>query len=162
MPTGSAPALRARSSAVAGVEDGMGSDIAKAICCRSRRSSAFIKDTGIYCYAPPIGTAHGFYKAAPTIRYDRMQQLVEATGMPMVLHGGTGLTTEVYQRLIALGAAKVNISTALKKTYADGFRDYLEKNPTQYDPLKLIGAVQNDVTAMAQALFKIFGSEGQA
>ncbi len=42
--------------------------------------------------------------------------------MPMVLHGGTGLTTEVYQRLIALGAAKVNISTALKKTYADGFR----------------------------------------
>jgi ketose-bisphosphate aldolase len=147
--------------AVAGVEDGMGSD-AEGELLPIERELAFIKDTGIYCYAPPIGTAHGFYKAAPTIRYDRMQQLVEATGMPMVLHGGTGLTTEVYQRLIALGAAKVNISTALKKTYADGFRTYLEKNPTQYDPLKLIGSVQNDVTSLAQSLFKVFGSDGQA
>ena len=91
-----------------------------------------------------------------------VQHLVEATKMPMVLHGGTGLTTEVYQRLISLGAAKVNISTALKKTYADGFRTYLEKQPTQYDPLKLIGSVQNDVTAMAQSFFKEFGSAGQA
>ena len=69
---------------------------------------------------------------------------------------------DVYARLISLGAAKVNISTALKKTFADGFRIYLEKNPTQYDPLKLIGAVQNDVIAMAQPYFKLFGSEGQA
>jgi ketose-bisphosphate aldolase len=147
--------------AVAGVEDGMGSD-AEGELLPIETELAFIKDTGIYCYAPPIGTAHGFYKAAPTIRYDRMRQLVEATGMPMVLHGGTGLTTDVYQRLIALGAAKVNISTALKKTYADGFRTYLEKNPTQYDPLKLIGSVQNDVTSLAQSLFKVFGSDGQA
>ena len=146
---------------VMGVEDDIGSDEEGALP-PIETELAFIKDTGIYCYAPPIGTAHGFYKAAPTIRYDRMEELVKATNMPMVLHGGTGLTTEVYQRLIALGAAKVNISTALKKTYADGFRTYLEKHPTQYDPLKLIGAVQNDVTEMARSLFKIFGSEGQA
>jgi ketose-bisphosphate aldolase len=147
--------------AVAGVEDGMGSETEGELL-PIEQELAFIKDTGIYCYAPPIGTAHGFYKAAPTIRYDRMQQLVESTGMPMVLHGGTGLTTEVYHRLIALGAAKVNISTALKKIYADGFRTYLEKNPTQYDPLKLIASVQNDVSSHAQSLFKTFGSEGQA
>ena len=147
--------------AVAGVEDGMGSDSEGGLPPIEKELD-FIKQTGIYCYAPPIGTAHGFYKAAPTIRYDRMQHLVEATKMPMVLHGGTGLTTEVYQRLISLGAAKVNISTALKKTYADGFRTYLEKQPTQYDPLKLIGSVQNDVTTMAQSFFKEFGSAGQA
>ena len=147
--------------AVAGVEDGIGSDEEGGLP-PIEKELEFIRDTGIYCYAPPIGTAHGFYKAAPRIRYDRMEALVKATNMPMVLHGGTGLTTEVYQRLIALGAAKVNISTALKKTYADGFRTYLEKNPTQYDPLKLIGSVQNDVTALAQSLFKVFGSEGQA
>ena len=147
--------------AVAGVEDGMGSDTEGGLPPIEKELD-FIKDTGIYCYAPPIGTAHGFYKAAPTIRYDRMEELVKKTGMPMVLHGGTGLNDEVYKRLIALGAAKVNISTALKKTYADGFRTYLEKNPTQYDPLKLIGAVQNDVTSIAQGFFKTFGSEGQA
>jgi ketose-bisphosphate aldolase len=147
--------------AVAGVEDGMGSDEEGGLP-PIEKELEFIADTGIYCYAPPIGTAHGFYKAEPKIRYDRMQYLVEKTNMPMVLHGGTGLTEEVYERLIALGAAKVNISTALKKTYADGFKNYLEKKPTEYDPLKLIGAVQNDVTAMAQHFFKLFRSEGQA
>ena len=147
--------------AVAGVEDGMGSDEEGGLP-PIEKELEFIEDTGIYCYAPPIGTAHGFYKATPKIRYDRMEYLVDKTHMPMVLHGGTGLTPEVYKRLIALGAAKVNISTALKKNYADGFKNYLEKNPTQYDPLKLIGAVQNDVTALAQHFFKLFGSEGQA
>ena len=147
--------------AVAGVEDGVGSEMAGELLPIDQEL-AFIRDTGIYCYAPPIGTAHGFYKAQPTIRYDRMEQLVEATRMPMVLHGGTGLTNDVYTRLISLGAAKVNISTALKKTYADGFRNYLEKQPTQYDPLKLIGAVQSDVITIAQSLFKVFGSQGQA
>ena len=54
------------------------------------------------------------------------------------------------------------ISTALKKVYADGFKNYIDKNPTQYDPLKLIGAVQKDVTTMAQEYLRLFGSEGQA
>jgi fructose-bisphosphate aldolase class II len=82
--------------------------------------------------------------------------------MPMVLHGGTGLTEDVYRRLISLGAAKVNISTALKKTYADGFRTYLASHSTEYDPLKLIAAVRNDVIGLAQPLFDVFGSAGQA
>jgi fructose-bisphosphate aldolase class II len=146
---------------VAGVEDGMGSDEEGGLP-PIEKEIEFIKDTGIYCYAPPIGTAHGFYKAQPNIRYDRMQLLVEKTHMPMVLHGGTGLNNDVYHRLIALGAAKVNISTALKKTYADGFRTYLEKNPTQYDPLKLIGAVRDDVTKITESFLTTFGSVGQA
>lgn len=147
--------------AVAGVEDGVGSE-EEGELLPIEKEIEFIRETGIYCYAPPIGTAHGFYRAEPAIRYDRMQQLVEATQMPMVLHGGSGLTNEVFQRLIALGAAKVNISTDLKKTYADGFRTYLEAKPTEYNPLKLIGAVRGDVKRMAQGYFKIFGSEGKA
>ena len=146
---------------VAGVEDGVGGE-EEGHLLPIEKEIEFIRESGIYCYAPPIGTAHGFYKAAPIIRYERIQQLVEATQMPMVLHGGSGLTDEVFARLIALGAAKVNISTQLKKTYADGFRTYLESKPTEYNPLKLIGSVRNDVVAMAQSFFKIFGSEGKA
>jgi len=146
---------------VGGVEDGIGSDEEGALL-PIEKEIEFMRETGIYCYAPPIGTAHGFYRTEPIIRFDRMQRLVEATHMPMVLHGGSGLTNDVFKRLIALGAAKVNISTDLKKTYADGFRTYLEAKPTEYNPMKLIGAVRGDVTKMAQAYFKIFGSEGKA
>lgn len=147
--------------AVRGVEDGVGSE-EEGELLPIEKEIEFIRGTGIYCYAPPIGTAHGFYKAAPRIRYERMQQLVDVTQMPMVLHGGSGLTDDVFARLISLGAAKVNISTDLKKTFADGFRTYLEEKPTEYNPLKLIGAVRADVIHMAQSYFKIFGSEGKA
>jgi ketose-bisphosphate aldolase len=147
--------------AVAGVEDDVGSDTEGSLI-PIEKAIEFIEGTGIYCYAPAIGTAHGFYKAAPEIRYGRMQKLVEATGTPMVLHGGSGLTDDVYRRLIALGAAKVNISTALKKSYADGFRVYLEDKPEEYNPLKLIGAVRDQVTRMAQGYFELFGSVGKA
>lgn len=147
--------------AVGGVEDGIGSEQEGGLLPIAKEIE-FIQETGIYCYAPPIGTAHGFYKAAPTIRYERMKQLVDATQMPMVLHGGSGLSNEIFVRLIALGAAKVNISTDLKKTFADGFRTYLEEKPEEYNPLKLIGSVKDDVTEMAKSYFKIFGSEGKA
>jgi fructose-bisphosphate aldolase class II len=145
---------------VTGVEDDVGSD-EEAAPVPFEKDIEFIRETGIYCYAPAIGTAHGFYKAAPNIRYDHMEKLVAATNMPMVLHGGSGLNDEVFHRLIALGAAKVNISTDLKKTYADGFRNYLAAKPTEYNPLKLIGAVRDDVIAMAQHYFRLFGSEGK-
>ncbi|MEZ4518924.1 MAG: class II fructose-bisphosphate aldolase [Chloroflexota bacterium] len=147
--------------AVGGVEDGVGSE-EEGDLVPIEKEIEFIQQSGIYCYAPPIGTAHGFYKAAPTIRYDRIEQLVDATQMPMVLHGGSGLSNDVFTRLISLGAAKVNISTHLKKTFADGFRTYLEEKPTEYNPLKLIGAVRSDVIDMAKSYFKIFGSEGKA
>ena len=146
---------------VTGVEDDIGSD-EKVDPVPIEKDIEFIRGTGIYCYAPAIGTAHGFYHAAPSIRYDHMEKLVAATNMPMVLHGGSGLSEDVFHRLIALGAAKVNISTDLKKTYADGFRNYLNARPTEYNPIKLITAVRDDVIAMAQHYFRLFGSEGQA
>ena len=148
--------------AVAGVEDGMGSDEEGGLP-PIEKELEFIEDTGIYCYAPPIGTAHGFYKAEPKIRYDRMEYLVEKTNMPMVLHGGTGLNDEVYERLIALGAAKVNISTALKKNYADGFSNYLEKNPDAVRPAEIDRRrAERRHRRWRRHYFKLFGSEGQA
>lgn len=146
--------------AVAGVEDGVGQDEEGGLP-PIEKELEFIKDTGIYCYAPPIGTSHGFYKSTPRIRYDRLDYLVKKTKMPMVLHGGTGLTPEVFTRLIALGAAKVNISTALKKVYTNSFANIIHQNPSRYEPIELIAAVQNKITTMAQEYFKLFGSEGQ-
>ena len=147
--------------AVAGVEDGVGSE-GEGEPITEQKQASFIKETGIYCYAPAIGTAHGFYKSAPKIRYDDLERLVAATGVPMVLHGGSGLADDVFRRLISLGTAKVNISTALKKTYNEGFRSYLEAHPKEYDPQKLIAAVHGDVMKMAQTYFTLFGSAGRA
>jgi len=89
-------------------------------------------------------------------------EIVAAEPVPLVVHGGTGLSEETFRELIRLGAPKVNISTQLKITMADGFREYLTAKPTEYDPLKLLGAVKKKVVTQVAEFMRIFGSEGKA
>ena len=146
---------------VKGVEDGIGTDAEVPIVSLDK-ALLFIRETGIDTFAPAIGTAHGVYKAEPKINFARVAEIVAAAPIPMVLHGGTGLSDEVFGKLISLGAVKVNISTELKITFADSLRNYLEKYPQQYDPLKLLRAAREEIKAMAIRFITIFGSAGKA
>ena len=125
-------------------------------------SLKFIEDTGVYAFAPAIGTAHGLYASSPKLMPERVTEMVERRPIPMVLHGGTGLAPEQFQDLISRGCAKVNISTALKIAFVDSFRDYLEANPTKNDPPSLLKSAGDAVRAMATEHIQIFGSEGKA
>jgi ketose-bisphosphate aldolase len=154
-------AVEGELEAVRGVEDGIGDEEEGSIVPLDK-AVQFIRETGIDSFAPAIGTAHGIYKGEPKINFDRVTQIVGAQPIPIVLHGGTGLKVEVFRELISRGAAKVNISTQLKVTFADGFKTYLDKHPTEYNPLKLLAFVRESVLDMAMGFFRIFGSEGKA
>lgn len=147
--------------AVKGVEDGIGSAEEGHIVPLDQ-AVEFVRETGIDCFAPAIGTAHGLYDKEPQINYARVTEIVETEPIPIVLHGGTGLSDDVFRNLIALGIAKINISTKLRITLADSFRTYLEAHPTEYDPLKLFGAVREDLIVMAKDFMHTFGSAGKA
>ena len=147
--------------AVRGIEDEVGSDLEGELV-PVERCVEFIEATGIDCFAPAIGTAHGLYKAEPKINFDRVETIVARCPTPIVLHGGTGLSSDAFKRLIAAGCAKVNISTMLKITFADSFRNYLEAKPKEYDPMKLQKAVHTDLVKMAKGFMEIFGSAGRA
>ena len=146
---------------VLGVEDGVGSDEAGEVH-PVEVSSEFIQATGIYSFAPAIGTAHGLYKAEPHLMPERVTEIVEQHPIPQVLHGGTGLSEAQFTDLIARGCAKVNISTALKIAYVDAHREYLDANPTKKDPPSLQRHVRDAVKAMAEEHIRIFGSTGRA
>jgi fructose-bisphosphate aldolase class II len=122
----------------------------------------FITTTGVDVYAPAIGNAHGMYKAAPKLDNQRVTDIVEATGIPVALHGGTGMTAEQFSDLIARGCAKVNISTALKIHYMQSGYDYMTEHPTEYDPPKLFARQRTAVLEMAKDHIRLFGSEGKA
>jgi fructose-bisphosphate aldolase class II len=147
--------------AVRGIEDEVGSDLEGELV-PVERCVEFIEATGIDCFAPAIGTAHGLYKTEPKINFDRVEAIVERCPTPIVLHGGTGLSSATFQRLIAAGCAKVNISTMLKITFADSFRNYLEAKPKEYDPMKLQKAVHSELVKMATGFMETFGSAGKA
>ncbi len=147
--------------AVRGIEDDVGSDIEGELVPVDR-CVEFIEATGIDCFAPAIGTAHGLYKTEPKINFARVEAIVAKCPTPIVLHGGTGLSNETFKKLIAAGCAKVNISTMLKITLADSFKNYLEAKPKEYDPMKLQKAVHDDLVKMAKGFMETFGSAGRA
>jgi fructose-bisphosphate aldolase class II len=146
---------------VLGVEDDVGSDEAGEIHPVDV-SVKFIEDTGVYAFAPAIGTAHGLYASKPDLTPERVTEMVDRRPIPMVLHGGTGLAPEQFQDLIARGCAKVNISTALKIAFVDAHREYLEANPGKHDPPALLKHVGAAVKEMATEHIRIFGSAGRA
>lgn len=146
---------------VLGVEDGVGSDEAGEVH-PVEVSAEFIAATGIYSFAPAIGTAHGLYKAEPHLMPERVTEILEHHSIPMVLHGGTGLTEAQFSDLIARGCAKVNISTALKIAFIDAHREYLDTNPHKNDPPSLFAHVRKAVKEMAEYHIRAFGSAGRA
>jgi ketose-bisphosphate aldolase len=122
----------------------------------------FVRATGVDVFAPAIGNAHGMYKATPKLDNQRVTDIVEATGVAVALHGGTGMTPDQFIDLIARGCAKVNISTALKIRFMQSGYDYITDHPTEYDPPKLFAAQRAAVIDMAKDHIRMFGSEGKA
>ena len=122
----------------------------------------FVRSTGVDIFAPAIGNAHGMYTTTPKLDSQRVTDIVEATGKPVALHGGTGMTPEQFTDLIARGCAKVNISTALKIAFIQAGYDYVSEHPTEYDPPKLFVAQRAAVLDMAKEHIAKFGAQGQA
>jgi fructose-bisphosphate aldolase class II len=146
---------------IQGVEDDIGSDAASPVQALDVALD-FIRATGIDCFAPAIGNAHGAYRTTPTLDNQRVSDIVAAEPVPIALHGGTGMTPEQFTDLIARGCAKVNISTALKIRFMQSGYDHMTAHPGEYDPPALFRAQRAAVIEMAKDHIRMFGSEGKA
>ena len=73
----------------------------------------FAQETGVAAMAVMVGTAHGVYKKAPVLDIPRIRAIREATGLPLVLHGGSGVPDEQVREAVAAGVAKMNFATDL-------------------------------------------------
>jgi len=148
---------------ITGQEDGVGSDE------ESKRqtlevSLRFLEATGVDVFAPAIGNAHGTYKRAPVLDFQRVSDIVAAHPVPIALHGGSGLSDAQFADCIARGCAKVNISTALKETFMQSSLAFLKDAEAKgkWDPPSLFTAVGADVRAMTVHYAQVFGSAGRA
>lgn len=146
---------------IKGVEDGVGSEAGTDIYSLETALD-FVRSTGIDYFAPAIGNAHGVYKTTPRLDMQRVSDIVAQCPIPIVLHGGTGISAEQFTDLIGRGCAKVNISTALKIVYMDSNRAFLNENPKKHDPPTLFRFVRDKVKALAEDHIRMFGSEGKA
>lgn len=86
----------------------------------------YARETGIDALAVAIGNAHGNYPVAPTLAFDVLEKIHERVDIPLVLHGGSGITDKDFQKAIALGIRKVNIATASFNSLTAHVEKYME------------------------------------
>ena len=86
----------------------------------------YARETGIDALAVAIGNAHGYYPVAPTLAFDVLEKIHEKVDIPLVLHGGSGITDKDFQRAISLGIRKVNIATASFNSLTAHVEKYME------------------------------------
>lgn len=148
--------------AIVGVEDDIfvkehDSHLADAESCIK-----YVKATGIDLLAPAIGTAHGVYHKEPEIDFGLISEIAVRTGMPLAIHGGTGLSDDVFKKCIESGGTKVNISTNVKHIFRDSYEQYFRSYPDDYEPIKPIKYLEDEVIKSAERFIDIFGSNNKA
>lgn len=145
---------------VGGQEDDVVSD--GVVYADAKECQELVEKTGIDCLAPALGSVHGPYKGEPNLGFKEMEEIGNATGLPLVLHGGTGIPTKDIERSISLGTAKINVNTENQIASAKAVRDTLNNDPNVYDPRKYLGPAREAIKATVIGKIKEFGTSDKA
>ena len=98
------------------------------------QAAEFVERTGADFLAVAIGTAHGVYTKTPKIDIDLLRKIRATVDIPLVLHGTTGVDSQIVRQCIEAGMCKVNYATELRIAYSDGIKEALIENPEVFDP----------------------------
>ncbi|MCL2839415.1 MAG: class II fructose-1,6-bisphosphate aldolase [Defluviitaleaceae bacterium] len=156
--------IEAEVGAIGGEEDGVigNGDIADPTECEA------IAKLGVDFLAAGIGNIHGVYPENWTgLDFDILEKIGQVTGgIPLVLHGGTGIPVEMIQKAISLGVAKINVNTECQLAFAAATRKYIEDGNDQkgkgFDPRNLLAPGANAIKQVIKEKFELFGSVGKA
>lgn len=147
--------VEAELGGIAGDEAGISSGDTESKLTDIDEAVEFVQATGVNSLAASIGTAHGFYTEAPKIDFRRIEEIHRKTGLPLVMHGGSGVSDEDYHKAINLGIRKVNYYSYMAKAGVEGVKALLaEKNVKYFHELAIVAkdAMAEDV-AKALRLF---------
>lgn len=116
---------------------------------------SFCRETGIDALAPSFGTAHGIYKSKPVLDLDRVKVISEKTGLPLVMHGGSGVSPDDYRTGIRNGLRKINYYSYMSKAGTNAVKALLEKEDiTFFHDLAL--AAEKAMEADAEKALRMF------
>ena len=124
-------------------------------------AAGFVERTGVDSLAVSIGTIHGRMKGVPKLDYARLDKIREAVAVPLVIHGGSGLTEEQYRKLIAHGVAKINYYTALAEVAGRSIKEHLVTG-RKTDCNEVTAGVRAAVREEVRRCMGLWGSGGRA
>lgn len=118
----------------------------------------FVADTGVDLLAVAVGSEHAMQSRTASLDLELIGKLKEAAGVPLVLHGSSGVPDEEIQRGIAAGMTKINVSTHLNGFFTRAIREYLAENPDVTDSRKYIKAGREALSQEAERLIGVFSA----
>jgi len=122
------------------------------------KAKEFVKKTNLDTLAISIGTAHGYFKNDNKLDYNRLKQISSLIKNPLVLHGGSGLSSTSYKKVIKNGISVINIDTNLRLAFKKALIKNVNKDSNMIDPRKILKPSTDAVQKEVEKTIKIFGS----
>jgi fructose-bisphosphate aldolase class II len=125
---------------------------------KPEEAQIFVKETGIDLLAPAVGNIHGMLKGGkdPNLNIGRIKEISEAVKIPLVLHGGSGNSSEDFIASIKEGVRIVHVSTELRVAYRRSITLALQENPEELAPYKYLKGVSSAIEKVVSEKLKIF------
>ncbi|MAG12205.1 tagatose-bisphosphate aldolase [bacterium] len=137
-----------------------GASVTEGTLTKPEELKQYVKDTGVDLVAPAVGNLHGMLKSGknPALDIKRVEELREAGGVPVVLHGGSGITDEDFVKAIKAGISIVHINTEIRVTYRKALQIALQENPDEIASYKYMKGVVRAVEDVIEKRLRLFNS----
>jgi fructose-bisphosphate aldolase, class II len=137
-----------------------GAEITTEMMTKPEALKLFIEATGVDLIAPAVGNLHGKLKHGknPNLNIKRIQELKKAGGIPMVLHGGSGIADPDFRAAIEAGMAVIHINTEIREAYRDGIRDSIQNNPDEIAPYRYLKLGRDQLERVVSARLRLFNN----
>jgi fructose-bisphosphate aldolase class II len=137
-----------------------GAQITKDKLTTIEEAKEFVEKTGVDLLAPAVGNLHGMLKDAsnPNLDIERIREIREAAGVPLVLHGGSGITDEDFKKAIEAGMSTIHVNTAIRVAYREGIRRSFSENPDEIAPYRLLKPGVEAMQKVVESNLKLFNN----
>ncbi len=137
-----------------------GAEVSKDMMTTAAEAEDFVSKTGVDLFAPAVGNVHGMIKNGlePRLDIDRIRQIKDACGVPLVLHGASGNSDEDIRAAIAAGISVIHINTEVRLAFKQGLQKYLLENPDELAPYKYLKAAKLSMQAVVEKKLRLFNN----
>lgn len=127
---------------------------------RAEDAKRFIEETGVQLFAPAVGNIHGMFRSGndPALNIERIKEIHNLCGAPLVLHGGSGTSDEDFKKAISAGISVVHINTEIRLAYRNALRLSLQENPDEIAPYKFMKKPVQEMTKVVEKRLRLFSN----
>lgn len=135
-----------------------GASITEEDYTKPEEAKQFVEETGVDLFAPSVGNLHGMMKGAgnPALSIDRIREVRKAAGVPLVLHGGSGISDRDFRAAIKAGMGIVHINTEIRVAFREGLEKTLKAKPDEIAPYKYAKEARKEMQEVVSKRLKLF------